>query len=151
MEILRQVEAIARPIAEERGAFVVEARMRGENRGKVLEIFIETDEGVSTDLCAEVSRALSPALDDANVIKGAYQLVVSSPGTDTPIRLFRQYKRNIGRTLSVRLRGTPEAAPVEGELVELEGEAIVLRLGKAGETRKIPHADIAEARVKTPW
>lgn len=151
MEVLRQVEAIALPIVEKRGAFVVEARMRGENRGKVLELFIETDEGVTTDLCAEVSRELSQALDEATVIRGAYQLVVSSPGTDNPIKLFRQYKRNIGRMLSVRTTAASEPAPVEGELVELDGETLVLRLAKSGEIRKIPHADIAEARVKTPW
>jgi ribosome maturation factor RimP len=149
MELLRQVEAIARPIVEQRGAFVIEVRMRGENRGKVLEIFIETDEGVSTDTCAEVSRELSKALDDAETIRGAYQLVVSSPGTDNPILLFRQFRRNIGRTLSLTLRA---GAPIVGELVELEGETLVVRTpGKAGELRKVPHADIAEARVKTPW
>jgi ribosome maturation factor RimP len=155
MDILQQVEAIALPVVEKRGAFIVEARFRGENRGKVLELFIDTDEGVTTDQCADVSRELSLALDEAAVIRSAYQLVVSSPGTDTPIKLFRQFKRNIGRTLSVRLLAGEGPDAIEGELVELEGETIVLRLPKSktktGEIRKIPHAEIAEARVKTPW
>jgi ribosome maturation factor RimP len=149
MEILQQVEELTRPIVERRGAFVVEARLRGEKKGKVLEIFIDTDEGVSTDVCAEVSRELSAALDAAELIRGSYQLVVSSPGTDTPLRFLRQYRKNLGRTMAIRRRGT--AAPVEGQLSEIDGETVVLRSGKPGTLQRIPFSEIEEAVVKTPW
>ena len=149
MEILRQVEDITRPILEGRGAFIVESRLRGERTGKVLEIFIDTDAGVSTDTCAEVSRELSQALDAANVIQGSYQLVVSSPGTDTPLRFLRQFPRNIGRPMAVRKRGA--ASPIEGTLLAVEGDTIVLGRGKSAEPERIPFGEIEEARVKTPW
>jgi ribosome maturation factor RimP len=148
-EILQQVEELTRPIVERRGAYVVEARLRGEKKGKVLEIFIDTDEGVSTDVCAEVSRELSAALDAAETVRGSYQLVVSSPGTDTPLRFLRQYRKNVGRTMAIRRRGI--LAPVEGQLTEIDGETVVLRHGKPGTVERIPFAEIEEALVKTPW
>ena len=148
--IAEHIEALAQPIVESSGAFLVEILLGGESRGKVLEVFIDTDEGVTTEQCATVSRELSKALDAADVIRGAYQLIVSSPGTDKPLKFLRQFKKNIGRTLLIRL--VAPAGPVEGVLVELDGETIVLRGGgKQEEILRVPFGEIAEARVETPW
>ena len=149
--IAEQIEALTRPIVESGGAFLVEILLQGENRGKVLEVYVDTDEGITTELCAKVSRELSQALDAAEVIRGAYQLIVSSPGTDKPLKFFRQCRKNVGRTLAIRLHGPTE--PVEGVLVELDGETLVLRHGAAKTQAlvRVSWAEIAEARVKTPW
>jgi ribosome maturation factor RimP len=148
--IAEHIEALARPVVEASGAFLVEILLRGENRGKVLEVSIDTDEGVTTEQCALVSRDLSKALDAADVIRGAYQLIVSSPGTDKPLKFLRQFKRNIGRSLAIRLRAP--AGLVDGVLVEIDGETIVVKSGaKHEEIHRVPFGDIAEARVKTPW
>lgn len=149
--IEERIDALAAPILENLGAFLVEARVRGENRGKVLEMFIDTDRGVTTQECATASRELSKALDAAEVIRGSYQLVVSSPGIDSPLKFFRQFAKNVGRVMVIRCRDAGNQAPVEGVLVEIEGETIILRTDSDGGMRRIPYSEIAEARVKPPW
>ena len=151
MSISNQVEAIARPIVEKSGAFIVETIIRGENRGKVLEMFIDTDEGVTSDHCVMISRELSQALDAVELIRGSYHLVVSSPGLDRPLKFPRQYPKNIGRKMTVRCHSQSTNEILEGQLIESSSNSIVLRLDGNDDIRRIAFEDIIEARVRTAW
>ena len=132
------------------GAYLVDFSLKRERNSLQLEAFVDTDEGVTTDLCAQISRDLSPMLDKVAGLQQRYYLVVSSPGLDRPLRFPRQYARNKGRTLVVSVRTGMNREKVEGELVEVKESAIVLKLPE--ETpREIPFDGILEAHVKLPW
>jgi ribosome maturation factor RimP len=90
--------------------------------GKVL-VLVDGDQGITIDTCAEISRHLSKALDDRNVIGDNYLLEVSTPGVDHPLKLKRQYAKHIGRTLKIKLL---DGTQVEGKLVELKDDELVL-------------------------
>ena len=141
---------LARPIVEARGAMLVDISVRGERGRKVLEVFVDTDEGITTELCAEISHDLSSALERANAVLGRYDLVVSSPGIDRPLCFARQYPRNVGRTLVVKFKKDDRVEKVEGELIEVRPDGFVLQLKSNG-----PHnflfVEILEARVKPAW
>jgi ribosome maturation factor RimP len=77
--------------------FLVDVKMQG----KILGVFLEGDHGIAIDKCVEYSRHLSKHLDEEALLGGNYILEVSSPGTDNPFKLLRQYKKNIGREVSV--------------------------------------------------
>src|SRR5690606_10192619 len=88
----------ARPPAPGRG---------GGGRGQVV---VDRDQGVGLDAIAEVSRALSAALDRADeagaaVMPGEYVLEVSSPGVDRPLTEPRHWRRNVGRLVAVTVAG----------------------------------------------
>ena len=89
-----------------------------DHRGRVLEITVEkpgaTDPGagVTLDLCAEISRDLSAALDVADLMPSAYRLEVGSPGVERPLYVLGDYERFTGQTAKLKLR---EA--VEGQFV----------------------------------
>ncbi len=80
-------------------------------RRHVVRVIVDGDGGVSLDAVAEVSRAISVALDtaeetDGDLLAGEYQLEVSSPGVDRPLTLPRHWRRNIGRLVKVTAKGT---------------------------------------------
>lgn len=141
---------IARPIVEARGALLVDITVRGERSRRVVEVFIDTDQGATTELCAEISRDLSSALDRTNIVQGRYDLVVSSPGIDRPLQFARQYPRNVGRTLVVKFRKDGLVQKAEGELIEVRPDGFVLRM-KNKEPQNFLFDEIIEALVKPAW
>ncbi|MEE9225760.1 MAG: ribosome maturation factor RimP [Bacteroidota bacterium] len=153
--IRSRLRMLIEPLVQSSGAFLVDLVFRGEQGGgRVLEVFVDTDEGVSTDRCAEISRDISTTLDRENIIIGRYYVVVSSPGLDRPLKYQRQYRRHIGRPLSVRYTDQSMTRNVEGELQAVSDEWIILRKSVEDPTRRehealrIPFDSIAEAKVK---
>ena len=115
-------------------------------------ITLDGDNGVSLQDCIEVSRAIENNLDRE---EQDYSLEVASVGVGTPLKFVRQYKKNVGRTLIVKLA----TETIEAELVEANDNFINLswkarepkKIGKGKETvqktREIPYAEIKEAIV----
>jgi ribosome maturation factor RimP len=115
-------------------------------------IGIDGDNGVVLQDCIDVSRAVENNLDRE---EQDYSLEVASVGVGSPLKLVRQYKKNIGRTLIVKTN----TENIEAELVEANDLFIILswkarepkKIGKGKETvqkeQQIPYSDIKEAIV----
>ncbi|MNI54496.1 Ribosome maturation factor RimP [compost metagenome] len=84
---------------------------------KILEILLDGDNGVNIDDCAQVSRHVGFHLEEENVIDDAYRLEVSSPGIDANFVNIRQYQKNLGRTVQVKLNDNTK---VEGTLLAVD-------------------------------
>jgi ribosome maturation factor RimP len=117
--LLRVVE----PVVHAHGAELVDLEFRPERGGWVLRLFVEKagsadrklstrDAAVDLDLCAGISRDLSPALDVADVVPHAYHLEVSSPGLERPLRNPKDFERFAGERAKLKLR-----EPVAGRRV----------------------------------
>jgi ribosome maturation factor RimP len=154
--ILRVLE----PVVHAHGAEVVDIEFRPEHGGWVLRVFVEkagaSDLGLSTrdaavnlELCANVSRDLSPALDVVDLIPHAYQLEVSSPGVERPLRSERDFVRFTGH--KVRLKRRLDAPGSAGERIVvglLDGvENGLVRVVEGKRTHEIPLASIESARL----
>jgi ribosome maturation factor RimP len=125
-EVTPRIRQLSEEVARAHEAFLVNLSLRGERDGRVLEVFVDTDAGITADGCAEISRDLSTWLNRENLIEGRYNLVVSSPGLDRPLKLFRQYQKNIGRNLKVRYRSAGDVRTIVGRLVEVREDSIGL-------------------------
>lgn len=88
-----------------------------------LEVFIESDSGVTFDKCRQISRYLEGYLDTEGWLGEKYILEVSSPGVGRPLKLLRQYPLNIGRKVEVSLK---EGKPKTGLLKAVNDGSIVL-------------------------
>lgn len=150
MKPVDEVQSLIQPVLQRHDAFLVDLVLRSERGGQVVEVFIDTDHGVTTDLCAEVSRDLSALLDRTEVIPRKYVLVVSSPGLDRPLKFPRQYRRNIGRRLRVTHRAEQGVRTIEGELADSTEAGIMLRMTD-GNDLSLEFAEIVEAKVCLPW
>lgn len=110
----RVIELIGEKIADREDLFIVSVKMRPN---KILEILLDGDNGVNIDDCAQVSRHVGFHLEEENVIDDAYRLEVSSPGIDANFVNIRQYQKNIGRTVQVKLNDNTK---VEGTLLTVD-------------------------------
>ena len=115
-------------------------------------VSIDGDDGVALQDCIDVSRYMDAHLDRE---EQDYSLEVASVGVGSPLKLVRQYKKNVGRTLIVKT-GTET---IEAELVEATDDFVILswqarepkKIGKGKETvqkeLKLPYGNIKEAIV----
>ncbi len=101
--IEQSVLNLAEPISEELGVYVVDVTSKKEDGQRVLRIFIDKSGGVGLDDCEAFSRAIDPVLDEADLIKEAYSLEISSPGVDRKLTEEREFLYYIGREVDIKL------------------------------------------------
>ncbi|MFA4867312.1 MAG: ribosome assembly cofactor RimP [Pedobacter sp.] len=116
----RVIELVEEKISDRPELFLVEVKMLPNNK---LIIHVDGDEGISIQDCAAISRHVGFHLEEENTIEKAYNLEVSSPGVGEPLRLKRQYVKNIGRELSVKLAG---GEIKEGQLLSADDNSITI-------------------------
>lgn len=122
--------------------FLVNLKITPNNR---IFVDIDGDNGITIDDCIELSRKIENSL---NRDEEDFELNVSSAGADSPLKLPRQYRRHIGRTLSVE---TLDGSQYEGALESADEQQIVLRTKgtkkAAPQQVTLAFADIKTARV----
>lgn len=90
-----------------------------------IKIFLDGDDGVTVQAITEVNRTLYKKIEEAELYEpGTYSLEVSSAGLEHPLRMYRQYKKNIGRQVKITLND--EELPLIGMLQEVEESHIVI-------------------------
>jgi len=146
MDLVKEVRERAEPIIEGYNAYLVDCVVRSERGTRVVEVFVDSDPGITTELCASISRDLGAQLDTNDIIHGHYRLEVSSPGLGRPLKLYRQYLKNIGRTLKVKYTAEDATAIVIGKLTAVTEHSIVVE-GEEGSTVGILRATV-EPRFK---
>ncbi len=80
---------------------IVDIVVRGTEQRPIIEIYLDSREGVTLEHCTDISRELQEYADASDAISGNYRLDVSSPGVDRPLRYLWQYPKHIQRTLSI--------------------------------------------------
>jgi len=128
--------------------FLVDVKMHAN--GKLI-ILVDGDNGIGIADCAAISRYVGFKLEEESVIEEAYNLEVSSPGLETPLTSVRQYTKNIGRDLAIKM---VDGVKREGKLTALAEDAIVIeeqikQKGKKAEVIEsvIPIDKITETKV----
>lgn len=134
---LSAVRAIAEPVVVAAGLDLEDLAIEKVGRREKVSVIVDTDGGVSLDAIAEVSSALSAALDEAgDVASSSYVLEVSSPGVDRPLTLPRHWRRNTGRLVVIDLEdGSSITGRITGSddatvTLDVNGEAQQLALGQ---------------------
>ena len=134
--------------------FLVELKM---NNTKV-EIFLDSDESVTFEKCRKISRKIEAVLDEKQWLGEKYTLEVSSAGVGKPLKLTRQYVKNIGRTLEIK---KIDGEKLMGELVKADDKQLTIKFEetiKEGKKKKkietvleILRADIRESKIKVSF
>ena len=135
MDLTPKIQQLAEGLLKNNSFFIVEVVISMKRKpGKIL-VVLDGDTGVTIEDCAALSRELSGALDNTELAVENYSLEITTPGLDQPLRLKRQYKKNIGRILNVKLTG--ETKSEEGKLISAsETEIILERKSGKGKNEK---------------
>jgi len=145
-----KISGLAEPVIGSHGAFLIDVAVRGSQQGRIVEIFIDNDDGITTELCASVSREIGKRLNEENLDPDRYFLVVSSPGTDRPLIFPRQYRKHIGRDLAVKFKDGESYRKLKARLTGTTDSSIFVE-ETCGNVLEIQFNDIAEARVLTAF
>jgi ribosome maturation factor RimP len=111
-----QIEAIGKMINEllqdNPDYFLVDITIKP---GNSIQVLLDSDSGLSIEKCVRYNRALYKKIEEAALYpEGDFALEVSSPGLDEPLKLHRQYSKNIGRQVEIT---TNEGVIKEGKLL----------------------------------
>jgi ribosome maturation factor RimP len=148
--ILQKTERfVTEVLASEPEYFLVEVKVKPTNNIKV---YIDGDKGIPIEKCVYFNRQLYKKIDEAQMFpEGDFSLEVSSPGVDNPLKLYRQYLKNIGRNVEVMFN---DGSKKEGKLLQATNEDIILEQtsGKGKKTEKqqlvIPFSNIKITTVQ---
>lgn len=148
-ERIQQIESLLQTlIAEKKEVFIVSVRIKPTNN---IKIFLDADNGINIDTSAKINRSLYRIIEEKGWYPdGNFSLEVSSPGLDEPLKLLRQYHKNIGRTVEVMLE---DNAKVEGKLLQASEEAVEIEI-KEGKNKKavtliktIPFKEVKQVKI----
>lgn len=140
------LQALIEPVVTSMGLELWGIDYLSQGKHTRLVIYIEHDNGVTVDDCADVSRQVSAVLDVEDPIHGEYRLEVSSPGMDRPLFTLDHFTRYRGHQVNIKLR-TPfdGRRKFQGLLAGIEGDDVLLHLD--GEEYCFPIDTIDQARL----
>ena len=152
---LGRVRAALEPVLSSHGIVLVDLEWLTERAGWTLRLTIEREGGTPTNLaggvtledCTEVSRDASSVLDVEDLIPHRYNLEVSTPGLERPLRSDADFKRFTGQLAKVKLsRPAPDGQKVlRGVLAEAPASVVAVMVD--GKRVEVPFADVAEANL----
>jgi len=149
-EIVEKVRAIAAPLAAGEGLELVDVELAGAGGRTTLRLYVDRAGGVSLDDCSSISRAVSAALDVEDPIEGAYDLEVSSPGLDRPLRTPEHFQKFAGEEVRIKAFGPiselENRKTFHGTLRGFEDAKVLVEVD--GKLFRVPHDRIAKAHVE---
>lgn len=143
-----EVRRLAESLTPTLGVEVVDVVFHRAGRFTLLRVDIDRPgpAGVTLEDCQRMTEALGPALDEAEILESRYNLEISSPGIDRPIRTDDDVRRNAGRRVVVdTVEPVLGRRRLEGELLGLDDGDLRLRL-PGGEDVRIPREKVTLAR-----
>ena len=135
------------PVVAAAGYDLEDVTVTAAGRRSVVRVVVDRDGGVDLDAVADVSRAVSDALDARDVMgEAAYTLEVSSPGVDRPLAQPRHWRRSVGRLVRVPLR---DGGELTGRVVEADDATV--RLDVDGERRQVSYDALGTGKVQVEF
>jgi ribosome maturation factor RimP len=156
MNIDSQIEAIEQKVMAlidpDPENFLVEVKIRPGNN---IKIFVDADRGMSIDKLAHYNRSLYRQIEESGLFpNNDFSLEISSPGLDEPLKLRRQYLKNIGRYVEIILKS---GIKIEGKLIDATDGEIIIEEEKGNKKKKeiIQHSlsydDIKTTKIQIKW
>ena len=140
-----RVRQLVEPVLTELGYELVELQLRNEQIGLVLRVILYKEGGISLDDCATTSRTIGHLLEVEDPIGKPYHLEVSSPGLDRPLTTARDFARNMGQKVEVKLMVGEETRNIIGLVAGVDEIKVIITVDGAPE--QIVLTDIVKAKL----
>lgn len=140
----RALRSLVAPLVEELDCDLEDVVIRPAGKRRLVRVVVDHEGGLSLDLVASVSRAISNALDDSDLLgQSPYVLEVTSPGVDRPLTQPRHWRRAVGRLVQVT---ATDGSTVVGRVLTATDDAATLDVDD--EATPIAYADVRRAVVE---
>jgi ribosome maturation factor RimP len=142
-----KIADVIRPVVAAAGMDLETVRVSAAGRRRLLRVVVDSDQGVSLDDAAAISRQLSAALDSTPAMGDfPYSLEVSSPGVDRPLTDPRHWRRSAGRLVQVT---AADAGTVTGRVVAADLDGVTLDV--EGDRRRFGYAELGAGAVQVEF
>jgi ribosome maturation factor RimP len=108
---------------------LVDTNIRGDQRKRIIEVFVDSSKNVSADDLAGLSSKINDVLSETEDI-GNYRLDVSTPGVDRPLKFIEQYPKNVNRNFELEYQFGDEVKKVKARLVSVNGNELTFNDGR---------------------
>jgi ribosome maturation factor RimP len=154
MILKENIENWARQALSNDSQFLVDVVVSSKQGPHKVIVILDGDHGITIDDCASLSRRLLSVLEEQGIVGDNFTLEVTTPGVDHPLKMKRQYVKNIGRGMKIQLK---DKTVELGKLVEVNDDTLALeqeeKNGKLKELKKIalPFSEIERAIVQVSF
>lgn len=143
-----KLQDLIAPTVDSLGYQLVGIEYLNQGKHSLLRIYIDSEAGITVDDCSRVSHQVAGLLDVEDVVKGHYNLEISSPGLDRPIFTIDQFKRFIGHIIKIQLltpldgrhkfRGQLRAVKNDVVIIDVDGTEFVLPVNNITKANIVP-------------
>ncbi len=138
-DLKRVILELAQKHLPDESHFIVDIGLEEKVENTRVVVLIDSDQGITIDSCAKISRAISGEIESSDLIGQSYILEVSSPGLDYPLLTKRQYLKNLGRALKVYLKS---GSDMTGELTDVGDSGIKILVKKKEKGKKVTEEEL---------
>lgn len=142
------IRNVVEPVVESLGYELVGVEFLPQGRHGLLRVYIDAEEGVTLDDCQQVSHQLSGVLDVEDVVRGQYNLEISSPGLDRPLFTEDHFQRFVGKVAKLKLgvplegrrklKGVLQGMNDDKVMIEVEGEVLAVPFNTIDKANLVP-------------
>jgi len=145
--IVEKIQDYLAELLPDMGLELFDVQFRTEAHGWVLRVFIDSQDGISLDQCTCVSRELGQYLDVEEVIDHAYNLEVSSPGLERPLRSIAEFKQHKGKKARVKIHNAIDGVKTFEGIIGDVGEEIIDMTLADGSSMQFSYDMFSKARL----
>jgi len=140
----KNIVDIAEEITAQSGYLLIDIIIRGTEKDRVFEVFIDGENYITAKECAELSRKIYRTIEEQSIIKFSYRLDVSSPGIDRPLLFLKQFPKHINRKFEIIYKSDEKKKKLKATLKKVAGEQLTFLTDKE---LIINFSDIIKAKV----
>ena len=146
MDLLKEnIFNLCNEIVEENEYFLVDLIIRGDQRNRIIEVYVDSEKIVSAEDLTQLSREINDTIAQRKTISGPYRLDVSTPGVDRPLKYLRQFPKHINRNFEISYKSVEEIITTKAKLISIEGNVLTFLSGK--NNLIINFSDLTKAKV----
>lgn len=147
--IQHQLKEMAERACEEAGFELVEVAVKGGRGNRLVQFFIDREDGLPIEDCAQMTRSFSECIEHQSILDGFYRIEVSSPGLDRPLVTARDFRKNIGKDVDMNYLIENQPRQLIGTVADVEDGKILLKTGEG--IVFVPLQSVVKAKIKLKW
>lgn len=145
--LITEVDALVTPVVESLGYDLIELEYLTDQGRWILRLYIDGEAGITLEDCEKVSRSVSAVLDVEDIIPGHFNLEVSSPGVERPVRRLKDFEKYVGSVVKIKTHNKiSEQRNFTGVIKGISEGAV--HISENGRDIKIPIEEISKARLQ---
>jgi ribosome maturation factor RimP len=131
MDLLKEnITRISEETARKLGFFLIDIVFRGDQRKRIIEVFVDGEKNVSADNLAEISRGINKIILEQDLIKEPYRLDVSTPGVERPLKHLKQFPKHVNRNFELTFKTNDIEKTIKTKLIGVEGDQLTFNYEK---------------------